>query len=123
MVEAELATPAGQSYKLSTEARVTPDGPPAQATARKLNSGKAHSMIVARRLSVGACIVGVPRSKHAGAPESAFSYDYGGLPRPSLADQAELAALDPAQRAVGADQDVVAARPHEARRLRPRPGA
>jgi PhoPQ-activated pathogenicity-related protein len=29
MVEAELATPAGQCYKLSTEARVAPDGPPA----------------------------------------------------------------------------------------------
>jgi PhoPQ-activated pathogenicity-related protein len=29
LVEAELALPGGQTYKLSTEARVTPDGPPA----------------------------------------------------------------------------------------------
>jgi PhoPQ-activated pathogenicity-related protein len=28
LVEAEMATPKGQNYKLSTEARVTPDGPP-----------------------------------------------------------------------------------------------
>ena len=31
MVEAEVTTPAGLSYKLSTEARVTPDGPPQPA--------------------------------------------------------------------------------------------
>ena len=28
LIEAELPTPTGQAYKLSTEARVTPDGPP-----------------------------------------------------------------------------------------------
>ena len=28
LVEAELTSPTGQTYKLSTEARVTPDGPP-----------------------------------------------------------------------------------------------
>ena len=34
MVEAELSTPAGLSYKLSTEARVTPDGPAKHARGR-----------------------------------------------------------------------------------------
>jgi len=29
LVEAEMVSPKGQSYKLSTEARVIPDGPPA----------------------------------------------------------------------------------------------
>jgi PhoPQ-activated pathogenicity-related protein len=30
LIEAELTSPTGQAYKLSTEARVTPDGPPAE---------------------------------------------------------------------------------------------
>jgi PhoPQ-activated pathogenicity-related protein len=34
LIEAELTAPTGQPYKLSTEARVTPDGPPAGRLSR-----------------------------------------------------------------------------------------
>jgi len=33
LIEAELTSPTGPAYKLSTEARVTPDGPPGERTA------------------------------------------------------------------------------------------
>jgi len=39
LVEAELTNAAGHSYKLSTEARVIPDGPPARAE-QKTKDGK-----------------------------------------------------------------------------------
>ena len=35
LVEAELTTPTGETYKLSTEARVTPDGAPARGAAKR----------------------------------------------------------------------------------------
>jgi PhoPQ-activated pathogenicity-related protein len=42
LIEAELTSPTGQDYKLSTEARVTPDGPPAGQTSGEDERPREH---------------------------------------------------------------------------------